>query len=74
LLVTALLGGLSAARRAAPLGLTAPAQASEAYLTTLHGLSPESAQLAGRRAAYFTVVPVLVTLGLGGLLLAFALR
>jgi len=74
LLVTAVLGGLSAARRAAPLGLTAPAQASEAYLTTLHGLSPESAQLAGRRAAYLTVVPVLLTLALGGLLLAFALR
>lgn len=74
LLATALVGGIPAARRAAPLGLTAPAQASEAYLIGMHGLTPETARLAGRLAAYFTVVPVLLTLAVAGLLLALALR
>ena len=74
LLITALSSGLSAARRAAPLGLTAPAQASEAYLIGAHGLSPEVARLAARRAAYFTIIPVLPTLALGLVLLAVAMR
>ena len=74
LLITTFLGGFAAARRAAPLGLTAPAQASEAYLVGMHGLSVETARLARRRAAYFTIIPVLVTLAGAGLLLAVALR
>ena len=74
LLVTALLSGFRAARHAAPLGLTAPAHASQAYLMGTHGLDAEQARLAGRRAAYITVVPVLLTLTVLGLLLALALR
>ena len=74
LLFVALSSGLAAARRAAPLGLTAPAHASQAYLVGVHGLSPENARLAGRRAAYLTAIPVLVVLAIGGLLLGFALR
>ena len=76
LLTTALLGGLSAARRAAPLGLTAPMLASQAYLIGHHGLSAEMALLARRRAAYLTVIPVFSIFLLGGLAsaLAFAWR
>jgi hypothetical protein len=74
LIITALGSGFAAARRAAPLGLTAPAQASEAFLIGMHGLSPEAARLAARRAAYFTIIPVLLTLALGTLALALALR
>lgn len=74
LLITALSGGLAAARRAVPLGLTAPAQASEAFLVGMHGLSPETARLAARRAAYFTIVPVLVTVAIGLFVVAAALR
>ncbi|MEP7049418.1 MAG: hypothetical protein ABJB12_03655 [Pseudomonadota bacterium] len=74
LLTTALVEGPKAARRAAPLGLTAPLQAAEAYLTGLHGLNPETARLAARRAAYFTAVPLLIILAAGALLVALALR
>ena len=74
LLTTALVSGFAAARRAAPLGLTAPAQASEAYLVGLHNLTPAVARLAARRAAYFTGVPALLTLALGGLALVLVLR
>jgi hypothetical protein len=74
LLITALSGGLSAARRAVPLGLTAPGQASEAFLVGMHGLSPEVARLAARRAAYFTIAPVLLTLAIGVLVVVLALR
>ncbi|HEY0469847.1 MAG TPA: hypothetical protein VGC79_36930 [Polyangiaceae bacterium] len=74
LLITAFNSGFAAARRAAPLGLTAPAQASEAFLIGMHGLSPETARLAARRAAYFTIVPVLLTLALGVLAVFAALR
>jgi len=74
LFVTALSGGFAAARRAAPLGLTAPGQASEAYLIGMHGLNPETAALAARRAALFTIVPVLLTLTVGVLAVAAALR
>ncbi len=74
LLTTALVDGVAAARRAAPLGLTAPLQAAEAYLTGLHGLSPETARLAARRAAYFTAVPLLTILAAGVLVVALALR
>jgi hypothetical protein len=74
LLITALSSGFGAARRAAPLGLTAPAQASEAFLTGMHGLSPEAARLAARRAAYFTIAPVLLTLTVGVWVVAAAVR
>ena len=74
LLITALSSGFAAARRAVPLGLTAPAQASEAFLVGMHGLSLEAARLAARRAAYFTIAPVLLTLAIGVLVVAGALR
>ncbi|HYQ44361.1 MAG TPA: hypothetical protein VER11_20400 [Polyangiaceae bacterium] len=74
LLITALSSGFAAARSAVPLGLTAPAQASEAFLVGMHGLSPETARLAARRAAYFTIAPVLVTLAIGVFVVAAALR
>jgi hypothetical protein len=74
LLITALVSGFAAARRAVPLGLTAPMHASQAYLTGLHGLSPESAQRAARRAAFFTAIPVFLTLAVAGVLLALALH
>ena len=51
-----------------------PAQASEAFLIGMHGLSPETARLARRRAAYFTIIPVLLTLALGVAAIAAALR
>jgi len=74
LLITALSSGFTAARRAAPLGLTAPAQASEAFLVGMHGLSPETAKLAARRAAYYTIAPILLTLAIGVFVVAAALR
>jgi len=74
LFITALSSGLSAARKAAPLGLTAPAKASEAFLIGMHGLSPEAARLAARRAAYFTIAPVLLALAVGVLVVLAALR
>ncbi|HEX2672653.1 MAG TPA: hypothetical protein VHM25_17340 [Polyangiaceae bacterium] len=74
LLITALGSGFTAARRAAPLGLTAPKQASEAFLIGMHGLSPETARLAARRAAYFAIAPVLLTLALCVLVVAAALH
>jgi len=74
LIITAFSSGLAAARHAAPLGLTAPAQASEAFLIGMHGLSPDAARRARRRAAYITVIPVLVALALGVLAVAAALR
>ena len=72
LLATALISGFSAARAAAPLGLTAPLQAAEAYLIGQHGLSADVARRAARRAAYFTAVPFigLVALAALGVLLA----
>ncbi|HEX3850391.1 MAG TPA: hypothetical protein VHW01_05455, partial [Polyangiaceae bacterium] len=74
LLTTALLDGMTAARRAAPLGLTAPLSAAQAYLIGLHGLTPDTARLAARRAAYFTAVPLLVILVAGAVVVALALR
>jgi hypothetical protein len=74
LLITALSSGFAAARSAAPLGLTAPAQAAQAYLIGMHGLSPETARLAGRRAAYFAVIPIVVTLALAVFGVAAALH
>ena len=74
LMLMAIGSGFGAARRAAPLGLTAPAQASEAFLIGMHGLNPETARLAARRAAYFTIAPVLLTLAVGVLVVAAALH
>jgi hypothetical protein len=74
LLTTAFIDGIGAARRAAPLGLTAPLQSAEAYLIGLHGLTPDTARLAARRAAYFTAVPLLAILLAGAVVIALALR
>ena len=74
LLATALIDGVAAARRAAPLGLTAPLQAAEAYLVGMHGLPPDTARLAARRAAYFTAVPLVSVLTLSALVVMLALR
>ncbi|MET0791078.1 MAG: hypothetical protein ABW061_06110 [Polyangiaceae bacterium] len=74
LLATALISGFGAARRAAPLGLTAPLQAAEAYLIGQHGLSADSARQAARRAAYFTAVPFLGLIAFAALGLALTLR
>ncbi len=74
LLATALISGLGAARTAAPLGLTAPLQAAEAYLIGHHGLSADSARRAARRAAYFTAVPFLILIALATTGVAVALR
>ncbi|MES1173964.1 MAG: hypothetical protein ABUL62_06510 [Myxococcales bacterium] len=74
LLATALISGFGSARKAAPLGLTAPRQASEAYLIGHHGLSIESAHAAARRAAYFTAVPFLCVIALAALGVILALR
>jgi hypothetical protein len=74
LLATALVDGLSAARRAVPLGLTAPFQAAEAYLVGWHGLTPETARMAARRAAYFTAVPLFSILATAALVVSRALR
>lgn len=68
LLALALVEGLPAARRAVPLGLTAPLQSAEAYLVGVHGLDPEAARSGARRAARFTAVPLVALLALGGLL------
>jgi hypothetical protein len=40
----------------------------------LHGLTPESARLAARRAAYFTAVPLLTILAAGVSVVILALR
>jgi len=74
LLLTAMISGFGAARRAVPLGLTAPGHASEAFLVGMHGLSVEAARLARKRAAYLTIGPVLLTLIGAGVVLAAALR
>jgi hypothetical protein len=74
LLATALISGLGAARAAAPLGLTAPRQASEAYLIGHHGLGPDSVRRAARLAAYFTAVPFLCVIALAALGVVLALR
>ena len=74
LLATALISGLGAARTAAPLGLTAPLQAAQAYLVGHHGLSPDSARAAARRAAYFTAVPFLGVIAFAAAGVILALR
>jgi hypothetical protein len=74
LLATALISGFGAARRAAPLGLTAPLQAAEAYLVGHHALSPDSARAAARRAAYLTALPFIVVIALGVVGAALAIR
>ena len=74
LAVTALVSGFGAARRAAPLGLTAPRHAAEAYLTGMHGLTPDVARQAARKAAFLTGISALAALLVGGLLITLALR
>ena len=72
LLTLALVEGLATARRAVPLGLTAPLQSAEAYLVGVHGLAPETARAAARRAARLTAIPLLVALALGALIAGLA--
>ncbi|HTA92562.1 MAG TPA: hypothetical protein VK745_23450 [Polyangiaceae bacterium] len=67
LLTLALVEGIATARRAVPLGLTAPLQSAEAYLVGVHGLAPETARAAARRAARLTAVPLLAALAVGAL-------
>lgn len=74
LLATALISGFGAARKAAPLGLTAPLQAAEAYLVGHHGLSSDSARRAAKRAAYFTAGPFLAVIALAALGVILTLR
>jgi hypothetical protein len=71
LVALALIEGIPAARRAVPLGLTAPLQSAEAYLVGVHGLEPEAARAVARRAARFTAVPLLTILGAGALIAGF---
>jgi hypothetical protein len=72
LLTLALLEGISSAKRAVPLGLTAPLKSAEAYLTGVHGLAPETARAVARRAARFTAVPLLTILAAGALIAGLA--
>jgi hypothetical protein len=72
LLTLALVEGFATARRAAPLGLTAPLQSAEAYLVGVHGLDPETARVTARRAARLTAVPLLVVLVAGAAIAALA--
>jgi hypothetical protein len=72
LLALAAVDGLAAAKRAVPLGLTAPLQSAEAYLIGVQGLSPELAREGARRAARFTALPLLVILTAGALIAGFA--
>jgi hypothetical protein len=74
LLATALISGFSAARTAAPLGLTAPLQAAQAYLVGHHGLSADSARSAAKRAAYLTALPFLILIALAATGVTIALR
>jgi hypothetical protein len=72
LLTLALIEGISVARRAMPLGLTAPLQSAEAYLVGVHELAPDAARAVARRAARFTAIPVLVILAAGALIASLA--
>jgi len=62
LVIVAATEGLAAARRAAGLAVTVPAQATEAYLTGVHALDPERARKVARRGTGQTVLFALVLL------------
>jgi hypothetical protein len=70
LLIVALTDGLGALSKTLPLGLTAPGQAVRGYLAGVHGLTPECAQRAARRAGGWTGLCLLGVLLLTALLLA----
>ncbi len=72
LLALALIEGFSAARRAAPLGLTAPLQSAEAYLVGVHAIEADTARLVARQAARFTAIPLLLIVALGTVLVLCA--
>jgi hypothetical protein len=72
LIALALVEGLSAARRAVPLGLTAPLQSAEAYLVGVHGLGPDAAKASARRAARITGLPLLAILATGAIVAGLA--
>ncbi|HEY4102834.1 MAG TPA: hypothetical protein VGM44_03050 [Polyangiaceae bacterium] len=72
LLALAFVEGLPAARRALPLGLTAPLQSAEGYLVGVHGFRPEVARATARRAAHFTAVPVLAVIAVVALIVGLS--
>jgi hypothetical protein len=74
LLALALLDGRSAARRAFPLGLTAPMQAAEAYLVGVRGIAQDDARRVGRRATAMTGFAVCAVLSLGAALAYLIVR
>jgi hypothetical protein len=66
--------GPSNARRAAGLAVSVPAQATQAYLTGVHALSPDAARRAGGRANLETALGAFGLIALVGVLIAAALR
>jgi hypothetical protein len=74
LLVVAFTEGLATTRRAAGLAVSIPSQATRAYLTGVHALTPDRAKKAASRANAMTGVGALVLLALAATLLAFVLR
>jgi hypothetical protein len=74
LLIVTTTEGLAAARRAAGLAVTVPAQATEAYLTGVHALDPDRARKAARRATGQTVLVALVVLVALAVLIVLASR
>jgi hypothetical protein len=68
LLALALFDGRRAARRAFPLGMTAPMQAAEAYLVGIRGIAPDNARRVARRATAITGLSVCAVLTLGAAL------
>ena len=74
LLAVLLTEGPSNARRAAGLAVSVPAQATQAYLTGVHALSPDAARRAGGRANLETALGALGLVALVGVLIAAALK
>jgi len=74
LLVVAFTEGLSTTKRAAGLAVSIPSQATRAYLTGVHALTPERAKKAAARANAQTGVGALVLLALVTALLALVMR
>lgn len=64
LVVVALKNGLGAALKVAPLGVTAPFQGAQAYLTGVHGFAPDAATVIAKRTARYTGVVLLVALAI----------
>jgi hypothetical protein len=62
LAVVALKNGLGAAFKVAPLGVTAPLQGAQAYLSGVHGFAPDAATSLAKRTARWTGVFLLLAL------------